>query len=216
MRLMVATFKDTRSEEEKTGGGKAKGLMATQDRFFQNVPAGITQAVVEHLQKTELFQEIRLSTFSSAEVRSERLLWSGSDADVILVGSVDTFSGIIHRSDAMMAGMAGAAGAAGGLIGGLVLVGIESTISKDVEGHAALTDLELIRTRDGSSLWKGRAEAYFKRNQKGLPDASELALEALKEAVTKLVDQLRDFAAQPEPAGKQPADIIHSTILEAP
>jgi hypothetical protein len=177
---------------------------------------GITKAVVEHLRKTELFQEIRPAAFSSDEVRSERLLWSGNDADVILVGSVDHFSGIIHRSDAMMAGMAGAAGAAGGLIGGLVLVGIESTISKDVEGHAALTDLELIRTKDGSSLWKGRAEAYFKRNQKGLPEASELALEALKEAVKKLVDQLRDFAAGPEPTGKQPAKLTHSIILETP
>jgi hypothetical protein len=216
MRLMVAAFKDTRSEEEKTGGGKAKGLMATQDRFFQNVPAGITQAVVEHLRKTELFQEIRPAEFSSAEVMSERLLWSRSAADVILVGSVDHFSGIIHRSAGMMAGMAGAAGAAGGLIGGLVLVGIESTISKDVEGHAALTDLELIRTKDGSSLWKGRAEAYFKRNQKGLPDASELALEALKEAVKKLVDQLRDFAAGPEPTGNKPAELTHSTPLEKP
>jgi hypothetical protein len=114
VRLMVATFKDARSEEEKTGSGKAKGLVATQDRFFQNVPVGITKAVVEHLRKTELFQEIRPAAFSSDEVRSERLLWSGNDADVILVGSVDHFSGIIHRSDAMMAGMAGAAGAAGG------------------------------------------------------------------------------------------------------
>jgi hypothetical protein len=191
MRLMVATFKDSRSEEEKTGGGKGKGLLATHDRFFQNVPEGITKAVVGHLQKSELFQEIRPATFSSAEVTRERLESS--------------------RSDAVMGGMVGA-GAATGLLGALVVMGIESTISKDVEGHAALVGLELIRTKDGSSLWKGQAEAYFKRNEKGLPEAPNLALEALKEAVTKLVDQLRDFAAGLEPAVQQPAELTHSTM----
>jgi hypothetical protein len=128
---------------------------------------------------------------------------------------VDHFYGIIHRSNAAMAGAAGAAGAAAGLIGGLVVVGIESAISKDVEGHAALVDLELIRTKDGSSLWKGRAEAHFKRNQKGLPDAYELALEPLKEAVKKLVDQLRDFAAGPQPTGTHPAEITQPTLETA-
>jgi hypothetical protein len=211
MRLMVATFKDSRSEEEKTGGGKGKGLLATHDRFFQNVPEGITKAVVGHLQKSELFQEIRPATFSSAEVTRERLESSRSAADLLLVGSVDHFYGIVHRSDAVMGGMVGA-GAATGLLGALVVMGIESTISKDVEGHAALVGLELIRTKDGSSLWKGQAEAYFKRNEKGLPEAPNLALEALKEAVTKLVDQLRDFAAGLEPAVQQPAELTHSTM----
>jgi hypothetical protein len=129
---------------------------------------------------------------------------------------VDHFYGIIHRSDAMMAGMAGAAGVAGGLIGGLVVIGIESAISKDVEGHAALADLELIRTKDGTSLWKGQAETYFKRSQKGLPDTYDLALEALKEAVKQLVDQLRDLAAGPELVDKDPALITHSSAIETP
>jgi hypothetical protein len=213
MRLMVATFKDSRSEEEKTGRAWGKEVFASQDRSFQNVPEGITKAVIAHLQKTELFQETHPAKFSSAEVTSERLESCRSEADVLLVGSVDHFYGVIHRSAFMTGGAVGAA-AAGGLVGGLIALGIESGMSKDMEGHAALAGLELLSTKDGSSLWKGQAEAYFKRNERGLPEGTELALEALKEAVTKLVDQLRDFAAGLEPALKQPAEITRSTIIE--
>lgn len=213
MRVVVATFKDSRSEEEKTGGGKAEGLIRTHDRFFQRVPDGITNAVVEHLQKTGIFTQVRPATFGSAEVTRDRMEATRNDADVILVGSIVHFYGIVHRSSGMTGAMAGAAGAAGGLIGGLIFVGIESALSKDVEGHAALIDVELLSTTDGSSIWKGQAESYFKRNQKGLPEAPDLALEALKEAVKKLVDQLHEFAGGrlPEPELTEPADVVVSS-----
>jgi len=196
-RIKVATFKDARSEDEKIGEGKGKGLMATRDRFFQNVPEGITSAVVEHVRRNELFLEVSPAAFSSAEFTAERLELLQSEADAVLIGTIAHFYGIVHRSQAIMAGMAGAAGVAGGLIGGLFVAGIESTISKDVEGHAALIDLELLDAKTGESKWKGVAEAHFKRTERGLPEAADAALEALKTAVTKLVDQLRELTHKP-------------------
>lgn len=194
LRVMVAKFRDSRPEEEKSGGGKGKGWLATADRGFQDIPEGITKAVIEHIRQSRIFLETHPSPFSSAEITSERVESLREKADAILVGSVEHFYGIVYRSQAAMGAMAGAAGAVGGLIGGLIMAGVESGISKEVEGHTALTDLELISTKAGTSLWKGKAESHFKREERGLPDQYDLTLEALKAAVTKLADQLHDFA----------------------
>jgi len=164
------------------------------DRGFQDIPEGITKTVIEHIRQTGLFLETDSSPFSSAEITNEHLGSLQEKADTILVGSINHFYGIIYRSQAAMGAMAGAGGAAGGLIGGLIMLGVESGISKEVEGHTVLADLELISTKTGTSLWQGNAEGHFKREEKGLPDQYDLALEALKAAVTKLVDQLHDFA----------------------
>jgi len=80
---------------------------------------------------------------------------------------------------------------AGGPIGALVMFGAESRVTKEVEGHVTLTDVKLIDLKSLKTVWEGSAEGQFRREQKGLPGPSDMAVEALKQAVMKLIEQLR-------------------------
>jgi hypothetical protein len=192
MRLVVATFKDERVEDSTAPTRQGREMVALMNWYFKNVPDGIRNATIEHLRKTALFSDVRPATFSSAEITRERLVSMADDADLVLTGSIGYFQGLVHRSDSANGAMIGAA-AAGGMLGAVLVFGVDSMIAKDVEGRVALVNLELLDTKQGISLWKGEAEGHFRRNQKGLPEPADLALEALKAAVAKLVDQLRDF-----------------------
>lgn len=189
LRLMVARLTDSRSEEEKSGNGKARGWTATSDSLFEDIPEGITRAMIEHLRRAALFTAIESAPYPSSEV-AQHLQTLHEHADLVLRGTIKHFYGIVYRKDGTMA-ESPIVGGPVHLIGGLIFAGIESTISKEVEGEAVLAEMELINSQNGNLIWKGEAGAHFKRTVKGIPEPPELALEALKVAVAKLVDQLR-------------------------
>lgn len=190
LRLMVARLTDSRSDEEKSGEGKAKGWFATRDSLFEEIPEGTTRALIEHLRRAGLFTAIEPAPYPSSEV-AQHLQNLNGRADLVLRGTIKHFYGIVYRKEATMGEMP-VIGGPFDLIGGLIFAGIESTVPKDVEGHAVLADLELISSKDGNLVWKGEAGAHFRRTVKGIPEPPDLALEALKTAVTKLVYQLRE------------------------
>lgn len=190
-RVAVATFNDKRPEEEKLGEGKGKGYFATKDSMYRDVKGDISRMVSAHLAHAGLFQDVQPTVISSDQADGERLSVLAGKFDLVLVGDVENFYGIVYRNPAATGAMAGAAGAVAGLIGGLVVVGIESAISKDVEANVQLNNLQLVNTQNGRAIWKGQAGASFKRMERGLPEHTELVLEALKSAVTDLVAKLR-------------------------
>jgi hypothetical protein len=191
LRVIVAKLDDLRPEEEKIGEGKGKGFVATRDKFFKDFHGELNEAVVKHIREVGLFLDVQPASYVSSEVNEARLRELGQKADAVLVGNISHFYGIVYRDLAGQERMMNA-GIMGGPFGVMIMAGIESSVTKEVEGHVALTEVKLLDLKSGEALWQGSVESQFRREQKGLPGSSELAVEALKGAITKLVSQLRD------------------------
>lgn len=194
LRVVVARLDDRRAEEEKTGEGKGKGFVATRDESFKDILGQLAEAMVKHFREVQLFADARTASYSSSQLTGEGLAALRDKADAVLVGSLEHFYGIVYRSAAQQQAMLQAA-VFGGPIGAVLMFGVESSIRKDVEGHAALSDIKLVDVKSGATLWQGGVEGQFRRPENGLPDSKELAVEALKQAVTSLVEKLRAMDA---------------------
>ena len=193
LRLLIANLKDSRHNREKVG--RADGSESTRDKFYKDVPGDVTKVIATHLSQSGLFADVQIAPFGMEHATPEQLTAVVGRFDAVLLGELGHFYGVVYRSSAM-AGMAGVAGAAGGLVGGLVVVGIESTLSKDVEAHVLLRNLQLVSVNTGEIIWRGEVESSFKRSQRGMPDPPELAIEALRGAVAGLVERLNEANLQ--------------------
>ena len=192
LKVAVAPLLDERSELEKSPKTKFLGDMETRDSTFKDkdVPGGISQAMVVHLNHVKLFDEAVLvdNEYSLLDPRTTSELKT-KGYDLILTGEVKHFYGKSYINTTDKFAIVGAFLFPPSIILTIPIILIEKNT---FEGMVELVDLQLTDIKTGNIIWTG---SFSKNLEKEYGDAAitKVPIEALKEITCDIVEELKSM-----------------------
>ena len=184
---VVDLFQDLRMEDERDGTFSAtKRYLYTKDKLFKkNIDRQVSDALVKHLQKARMFEEVAFQDFDDDLFESPEKMAAlkAQGFDVAIQGDLYHFYG--YRSGAGAAAFFGLAG-----------ILTEALVNhKVVGGRAAYGEVKFVDLNSASSVWQGNFSYDYEDRVVFYGEPPSYAIQALKEIndqLTKKLDEVVD------------------------
>ncbi len=182
LKAVVDLFQDLRTEDEHDGTFSAtKRFLYTKDKSFKkNIGQQVSDALVKHLQKAKMFDEVAFKNFDDDTFNSPDKMsaLNAEGYDIALQGDLYHFYG--YRSGAGVAALFGLAG-----------IMTEALVNhKAVGGRAAYGEVKFIDLNAKQVLWEGNFSYDYEDKVIFYGEPPSYAIMALKEINDQLTEKL--------------------------
>jgi hypothetical protein len=204
MTIGIVLFEDRRSTEFLRFGNNPR--FGPSIKFIKLTPGGIESTIIKHFDHVKLFARQAIVDSNMKQPSSDQLTQLKSKGyDAILIGIIEEYIGYrIERSfserpesilaalpDAVITVVSGT-GVPVIVTGPIIASIIENKEKLNCIGYTKLSDLKLIDTTSGHVIWEGQASGGAIGLYTG-PKALSIADESLKNAVTDLIEKMKQF-----------------------
>ena len=182
LKAVIDLFQDLRTEDEHDGTFSAtKKYLYTKDKLFKkNIDQQVSDALIKHLQKAKMFDEVVFQDFDDDLFESPGKISAlkAQGFDVAIQGDLYHLYG--YRSSSGVASFFGLAG-----------LMIEALINhKVVGGRAAYGEVKFIDLNSGLGVWQGNFSYDYEDRVIFYGEPPSYAIKALKEINDQLTQKL--------------------------